>query len=156
MRIGICQLEGKFMLVLHAYPYVWIVERYIRQRRGKGLGRCSPTQGAGVGVGKINVCSGRLVCKGWILCGVVNVVALNTFKEHSKTTSDYCRFLPAKTVGEAYSRLPSVVLVVHHSTGEAIDAGLADAIEIERRTIELRERCRVQGAAAVCIEGVRQ
>src|SRR5258708_39528811 len=94
---------------------------YVRQRRRKGLGRCSAVQGAGVGVGKVNVGGGRLVCKGWILCSVVNVVALNTFKEHSKTASDYCRFLSGETAGKAYSRLPSVVVVLYHSTRKSGD-----------------------------------
>ena len=92
----------------------------------------APGQSAGVGVGKINIGGGRLVRKGWILRSVVNVVALNTFKEHSKTTPDYCRLLSGETVSKAYSRLPGVVLVVDHSTREAIDASFADAIEIER------------------------
>ena len=109
-----------------------------------------------MGVGKINISSGRLVRKGWILRGVVNIVALNPFKEHSKTAPDYGRLLCREIIGKAYSRLPGVVLVLDYSTREAIDAGQADAIEIEGLTIELRERCRVQGAAAVWIEGIRQ
>ena len=100
-------------------------------------------------VGKINIGGGRLVREGWILCRVVNVVALDTFKEHSKTTPDYRGFLSGETVGEAHTWLPSVVLVVHHSTRESIDAGLADAIEIEWRAIELRERRGVEGTVRI-------
>src|SRR5258708_13077728 len=81
---------------------------YVRQRRRKGLGRYSAVQGAGVGVGKVNVGGGRLVCKGWILCSVVNVVALNTFKEHSKTASAYCPFLSLTTASTPHSRPPTL------------------------------------------------
>ena len=70
---------------------------------------------------------------------------MDTFEEHSKTGPDYCRLLSGEIICETYSWLPGVVLVLNDSAGEAIDAGQTDAVEIERRAIELREGSRVEG-----------
>ena len=110
---------------------------------------------AGVGVREVNVSSGRLIGERWILRCVVNVISLNTFKEHTEAAPDDCRLPAWETVGKAYSRLPRVVLVLNDSTREAIDAGRANAIEVERLAIKLRERRWVERAVRVQRKGER-
>ncbi len=114
----------------------------------KRLSRCQSGQGAGVGVGEVDVVGGGLVGKRWIQGGVVDIVALDALIEHAEPAAENRLSVAEEVVGKAYSRLESVVIVLDVSAGEAIDAGFLDAVEIKRArgSRESRERTGFQRA----------
>ena len=121
-----------------------IVVLDVGQCRREGLSGCGSSQGAGVGVGEVNVVGGGLVRKGWIQGSVVDIVALNTLIEHSEPAPENRLSVSEDVVGKADSWLESVVIVLDVPAGEAIDAGFLNAVEIKRAggSGESRERSR--------------
>ena len=62
---------------------------------------------------------------------VVDIVALDALKEHSKAAANHSLSISREIVGKANSRLPSVVLVLNVATREPTNSSFPDAIEIE-------------------------